>query len=95
MLRLIKEAPENGVSVIVISHNLEHVTRVADRAVVLRQGKYVGESPADAEHQEELVSMIVGSGETGEDDADAEPAVGSGEDETDAEPAVGSGAKEE
>ena len=63
VLRLIKEAPENGVSVIVISHNLEHVTRVADRAVVLRQGKYVGEAAADAEHQEELVSMIVGSGE--------------------------------
>jgi ABC-type sugar transport system ATPase subunit len=68
VLRLIKEAPQNGVSVIVISHNLEHVTRVADRAVVLRQGKYVGEAPADAEHQEELVSMIVGSGEAGEDD---------------------------
>jgi ABC-type sugar transport system ATPase subunit len=72
VLRLIKEAPENGVSVIVISHNLEHVTRVADRAVVLRQGKYVGEAPADAEHQEELVSMIVGSGEaTDEPDEDA------------------------
>ena len=63
VLRLIKEAPEHGVSVIVISHNLEHVTRVADRAVVLRQGKYVGEAEPDAEHQEELVSMIVGSGE--------------------------------
>ena len=63
VLRLIKEAPEHGVSVIVISHNLEHVTRVADRAVVLRQGRYVGEAEPDAEHQEELVSMIVGSGE--------------------------------
>jgi ribose transport system ATP-binding protein len=63
VLRLIKEAPEHGVSVIVISHNLEHVTRVADRAVVLRQGKYVGEAEPDADHQEELVSMIVGSGE--------------------------------
>jgi D-xylose transport system ATP-binding protein len=78
VLRLIKDAPENGVSVIVISHNLEHVTRVADRAVVLRQGKYVGESSADAEHHEELVSMIVGSGETGEDDGAVEHAVGSG-----------------
>ena len=63
VLRLIKEAPEHGVSVIVISHNLEHVTRVADRAVVLRQGRYVGEAEPDADHQEELVSMIVGSGE--------------------------------
>jgi D-xylose transport system ATP-binding protein len=68
VLRLIKEAPEQGVSVIVISHNLEHVTRVADRAVVLRQGRYVGEAAADAEHQEELVSMIVGSGEDAQDD---------------------------
>jgi ribose transport system ATP-binding protein len=68
VLRLIKEAPEHGVSVIVISHNLEHVTRVADRAVVLRQGKYVGEAEPDAEHQEELVSMIVGSGEGFDED---------------------------
>jgi D-xylose transport system ATP-binding protein len=61
VLRLIKEAPEHGVSVIVISHNLEHVQQVADRAVVLRQGTYVGESTPDAEHHEELVAMIVGS----------------------------------
>lgn len=66
VLRLIKEAPNNGVSVILISHNLEHVIRVSDRAVVLRQGKNVGEAPADKEHNEELVSMIVGS-EAGED----------------------------
>ena len=63
VLRLIKEAPEHGVSVIVISHNLEHVMRVADRAVVLRQGSYIGESTPDPEHHEELVSMIVGSAE--------------------------------
>jgi ABC-type sugar transport system ATPase subunit len=67
VLRLIKEAPENGVSVIVISHNLEHVMRVADRAVVLRQGKYVGEAEPDAEHHEKLVSMIVGSAESNGD----------------------------
>jgi D-xylose transport system ATP-binding protein len=62
VLRLIKDAPQHGVSVIVISHNLEHVMRVADRAVVLRQGKYVGEAVPDEEHHEELVSMIVGGG---------------------------------
>jgi ribose transport system ATP-binding protein len=68
VLRMIKEAPEHGVSVILISHNLEHVTRVADRAVVLRQGKYVGEATPDQEHHEELVGMIVGSGEGGEEE---------------------------
>jgi D-xylose transport system ATP-binding protein len=81
VLRLIKEAPEHGVSVIVISHNLEHVTRVAGRAVVLRQGRYVGEAEPDADHQEELVSMIVGSGEgfDEEEPSDRERAQSNGE----------------
>ena len=61
VLRLIKEAPEQGVSVIVISHNLEHVMEVADRAVVLRQGHYIGETEPTAENHEQLVAMIVGS----------------------------------
>jgi ABC-type sugar transport system ATPase subunit len=70
VLRLIREAPEHGVSVILISHNLEHVMKVADRAVVLRQGKYVGEETPDAEHHESLVAMIVGSGASEEEDSD-------------------------
>jgi D-xylose transport system ATP-binding protein len=61
VLRLIKEAPEHGVAVIVISHNMEHVVEVADRAVVLRQGRYVGEEEPTEESQERLVAMIVGS----------------------------------
>ncbi|HWM08525.1 MAG TPA: ATP-binding cassette domain-containing protein [Solirubrobacteraceae bacterium] len=61
VLRLIKEAPEHGVAVIVISHNMEHVIEVADRAVVLRQGRYVGEEKPTEETQERLVAMIVGS----------------------------------
>jgi len=69
VLRLISEAPEQGVSVILISHNLEHVMEVADRAVVLRQGAYVGEETPDAEHHEKLVAMIVGSG-AGESDGE-------------------------
>ncbi|MBV8912204.1 MAG: sugar ABC transporter ATP-binding protein [Acetobacteraceae bacterium] len=72
VLRLIKEAPGNGVSVIVISHNLEHVMRVADRAVVLRQGRYVGEATPDPDHQEKLVSMIVGSREGLDEDEPSE-----------------------
>ncbi|MEA2384953.1 MAG: ribose transport system ATP-binding protein [Solirubrobacteraceae bacterium] len=72
VLRLIREAPEQGVSVILISHNMEHVMKVADRAVVLRQGRYVGEETPDAEHHERLVGMIVGSGSDGDLSEDAE-----------------------
>ena len=65
VLRLIKDAAEQGTSVIVISHNMEHVIEVADRAVVLRQGRYVGEEKPSKESQEKLVSMIVGGGDEG------------------------------
>jgi D-xylose transport system ATP-binding protein len=63
VLRLIKDASEQGTSVIVISHNLEHVIEVADRAVVLRQGRYIGEEEPTKGTQERLVSMIVGGGD--------------------------------
>ena len=72
VLRLIREAPEHGVSVILISHNMEHVMKVADRAVVLRQGRYVGEEKPDSEHHERLVGMIVGSGSDGDASEDGE-----------------------
>jgi D-xylose transport system ATP-binding protein len=65
VLRLIKDAAEQGTSVIVISHNLEHVIEVADRAVVLRQGRYIGEEEPTKDTQERLVSMIVGGGDEG------------------------------
>ena len=68
VLRLIQDAPEHGVSVIVISHNLEHIMQVADRAVVLRQGNVVGEAEPNQENHERLVSMIVGGGADGRHD---------------------------
>jgi D-xylose transport system ATP-binding protein len=60
VLRLIRQLPEAGVAVIVISHNLEEVISVADRAVILRQGKKVGELQASDANHEAMVSMIVG-----------------------------------
>jgi D-xylose transport system ATP-binding protein len=60
VLRLVRQLPEAGVAVILISHNLEEVISVADRAVVLRQGKKVGEVDATEENHETIVSLIVG-----------------------------------
>jgi ABC-type sugar transport system ATPase subunit len=61
VLTLISRFKERGLAVLLVSHNLEHVTRVADRAVVLRQGRKVGEEPATEASHERLVSLIVGS----------------------------------
>jgi D-xylose transport system ATP-binding protein len=60
VLDLVRSLPEHGVSVILISHNLEHVIEVADRAVVLRRGQIVGEEVPTPETHERLVSLIVG-----------------------------------
>jgi D-xylose transport system ATP-binding protein len=60
VLRLVRQLPEHGVAVILISHNLEEVISVADRAVVLRQGRKVGEVDATERNHEQIVSLIVG-----------------------------------
>jgi ABC-type sugar transport system ATPase subunit len=61
VLDLVRRLPERGVSVLLISHNLEQVAQVADRAVVLRQGSVVGQAAPTAANHEALVSMIVGA----------------------------------
>jgi D-xylose transport system ATP-binding protein len=61
VIELIQTLPAHGMSVILISHNMQHVLQIADRAVVLRQGRVVGEAPATKEHEHRLVSLIVGS----------------------------------
>jgi ABC-type sugar transport system ATPase subunit len=61
VLELVRRLPDHGVAVILISHNLEHVAQVADRAVVLRQGRTVGEAAPTPANHEALVSMIVGA----------------------------------
>jgi D-xylose transport system ATP-binding protein len=61
ILDLIRRLPEHGVSTILISHNLEHVMKVADRAVVLRQGRRVGDAVPTPENHERLVALIVGA----------------------------------
>lgn len=61
VLDVVKRLPEQGISVILISHNLEEVFALADRAIVFRQGRLMGEVPATAENEERIVSMIVGA----------------------------------
>ena len=60
VLRLVRQLPKTGIAVILITHNLEEVIDVADRCVILRQGKKVGEVPATRGNHETIVSLIVG-----------------------------------
>ncbi|WP_279479653.1 sugar ABC transporter ATP-binding protein [Aureimonas sp. SK2] len=62
LMAAVRRLARNGVGVIYVSHRLDEIFRVADRAVVLRDGSLAGEgrvadlSPAD------LIAQIVGTG---------------------------------
>jgi ABC-type sugar transport system ATPase subunit len=61
VLDLILRLRAEGHAVIVISHAMDHVTEVADRAVVMRRGRVVGEEIPSEESQGRIVALIVGS----------------------------------
>ena len=60
VLDLILRLRDEQKAVLVISHALDHVLEVADRVVVLRRGRKVGELEATPETQRQIVSLIVG-----------------------------------
>jgi D-xylose transport system ATP-binding protein len=61
VLDLVHRLKDDGVAVILISHSMDHVMAVADRAVVLRRGRVVGEAVPTADNLEQLVAWIVGA----------------------------------
>lgn len=60
VLDLILRLRDQGSAVIVISHAMDHVMEIADRAVVMRRGRVVGEEVPTPENRARLVSLIVG-----------------------------------
>jgi D-xylose transport system ATP-binding protein len=61
---LIKRLREQGLGVVVISHNIEEVFEVADRVVVLRLGRCVATFEQRSTTPSEVVGAIVGAGRT-------------------------------
>jgi ribose transport system ATP-binding protein len=60
VLDLIHRLRDEGKAVVVISHAMDHVMEVADRAMVMRRGHKVGEVLPSESSRDEIVSMIVG-----------------------------------
>ncbi len=60
LYQVIDDLKRAGVSVVYISHRLAEVKRVADRAVVLRDGRNAGELQRQAITHEALVRLMVG-----------------------------------
>src|SRR5829696_24702 len=60
LLELVKDLKAEGVSIIYISHRMHEVKEIADRAVVLRDGKNAGEIQGSEITHERMVRMMVG-----------------------------------
>jgi ABC-type sugar transport system ATPase subunit/ribose/xylose/arabinose/galactoside ABC-type transport system permease subunit len=57
---LVRRLRERGIGVVYISHRMEEVYELASRAVVLRDGKLVGEVPLPETPETSLIAMMVG-----------------------------------
>jgi ribose transport system ATP-binding protein len=60
LYRLIREVVAGGSSVIFVSHDLDEVRALTDRATILRDGRVVGTVDSASATKTQLVSMIVG-----------------------------------
>ncbi len=61
VLNLIRRLREQGLAVVVISHNLADVFEVVDRVIVLRLGRRVGTFDVKTTTPEQIVASITGA----------------------------------
>ncbi len=52
---------DEGLSVVIVTHNLHHAYQVADRFVILSHGRKVEDTPRSGTSAEELTRIVVGS----------------------------------
>jgi D-xylose transport system ATP-binding protein len=60
-LELIGRIKRQGVAILVITHNILHALQVADRIVVLRQGRVAGVRRRQDTGHDEIVGLITGT----------------------------------
>jgi ABC-type sugar transport system ATPase subunit len=61
VLSLLERLRDNGLPLLVISHNMQHVYRIADRIVVLRRGRKVADLKRRETTPQEIVGHITGA----------------------------------
>lgn len=59
-LNVVKELKESGMTILYVTHRLDEVFEVCDRATILRDGKYIGTYDIDKTSKEELINNMVG-----------------------------------
>ena len=60
LLAVIRDLKRHGLGVVYVSHRLEEVFAIADRVMVLRDGRHVGTRPVGEIGRDHLIEMMVG-----------------------------------
>jgi simple sugar transport system ATP-binding protein len=60
LFAVLRRLRDQGMGIVFVSHKLREVRDLCDRAVVLRRGKLVGETPVAETSTDELAAMMVG-----------------------------------
>ena len=60
LFAIVRDLKANGIGIVYISHRLDEIFRVADRVMVLRDGKHVGTHPVSNVTKGGLIEMMVG-----------------------------------
>jgi ribose transport system ATP-binding protein len=60
LLEVVKDLRAHGVSIIYISHRLGEIKEIADRVVVLRDGRNAGQLPREEINHDNIVKLMVG-----------------------------------
>ncbi|HEX2232126.1 MAG TPA: ATP-binding cassette domain-containing protein [Thermoleophilaceae bacterium] len=61
VLEIVKGVRDQGTSVVIISHILPHVLELADRVVVMRHGRKVGDIAGSEVGEHDLIELIIGT----------------------------------
>jgi simple sugar transport system ATP-binding protein len=60
LFAVMRDLRERGVAILFVTHFLDQVYEISDRLTVLRNGKLVGEYPAETLPRGELISLMIG-----------------------------------
>ena len=66
LFELVRSWRDSGMAIVIVSHRMDELFRIADRAVVLRNGETVGSAVMAETTEKELVSMMIGEAVTPE-----------------------------
>lgn len=60
LFNVIEQLKKDKKGIVYISHRLEEISRICDKFIVLRDGKYIGERNVLESSEEEIIAMMVG-----------------------------------